>query len=282
MQFVWFDPVSLILWLSHLHQKILANLTCKPKPVWKKPQALYIVTLQTSEPQLDNADPTRQKTKHKPSKFKGLFMNSRAIPLTICEENPFVVAQEWLNLAEDSEVNDFNAMALATSDSDGLPDVRMVLLKGFDERGFVFYTNMTSAKGNEIKANPQAAINFHWKSLLRCMRARGPLVRVSEAESDAYFQSRSRGSRLASMASDQSSPLASREELLERIAKLEGQFGANDEDGEVLTRPDHWYGHRLVPLYFELWQDGQYRIHDSFVYRRKDVNAPWFVERLSP
>ena len=202
--------------------------------------------------------------------------------LRISEENPFKVAEEWIDQAKVAETVDYNAMSLATSDPDGMPNVRMVLLKGFDDRGFVFYTNMTSAKGGEILRNPKAAINFHWKSLARCLRARGQLERGTDAESDAYFQSRSRGSRLASMASDQSSPLASRADLMTRVKALEDAHGATDETGEVLTRPDHWYGHRLVPTYIEFWQDGEFRMHDRFAFRRANESDAWSVEQLKP
>jgi pyridoxamine 5'-phosphate oxidase len=204
--------------------------------------------------------------------------NSDALPLTI--------AREWLEEAKSSEAIDYNAMALATADEHGLPNVRMVLLKGFSDDdvsgGFVFYTNMTSQKGAEIRANMQAAINFHWKSAGRCLRARGKLEIVSEEESDAYFQSRSRGSRLASMASDQSSPLASREELMARVAQLEARYGKSDETGEKIPRPEHWYGHRLVPSYLEFWQDGEFRMHDRFACTRDRPGAQWVVQRLNP
>lgn len=198
--------------------------------------------------------------------------------------NPLALAEAWIAEAERTEPEDHNAMAIATADADGLPDVRMVLLKGFDadaaNGGFIFYTNMTSAKGEQILANGQAALNFHWKSNRRVLRARGALERVSEELSDAYFQSRGRGSRLASMASDQSSPLATRQGLMARVVELEAQYGADDATGEHVPRPAHWYGHKLVPESVEFWQDGQHRMHDRFRFERA-ANG-WSVARLNP
>ncbi|MEO0635754.1 MAG: pyridoxamine 5'-phosphate oxidase [Pseudomonadota bacterium] len=198
--------------------------------------------------------------------------------------NPLLLAETWISEAQETEPEDHNAMALATADQAGLPDVRMVLLKGFEADaetgGFIFYTNMTSAKGGQILANGQAAINFHWKSRRRVLRARGQLVRVSEGLSDAYFQSRSRGSRFGSTASDQSSPLAKRQDLMDRVAELEARYGEDDATGQHVPRPDHWYGHKLIPSSVEFWQDGQYRLHDRFRFER--IGGGWTVERLNP
>ncbi|MEO0496443.1 MAG: pyridoxamine 5'-phosphate oxidase [Pseudomonadota bacterium] len=198
--------------------------------------------------------------------------------------NPLMLAETWIAEAQVTEPEDHNAMAIATADADGLPDVRMVLLKGFDADaltgGFIFYTNMTSAKGGQILANGQAALNFHWKSNRRVLRARGQLERVSDDMSDAYFQSRGRGSRLASMASDQSSPLATRRELMARVDELETKFGADDATGQHVPRPNHWYGHKLVPQSVEFWQDGDHRMHNRFKFER--AGGGWSVQRLNP
>ncbi|MEN0086830.1 MAG: pyridoxamine 5'-phosphate oxidase [Pseudomonadota bacterium] len=208
--------------------------------------------------------------------------------LTVADLNPLDLAERWIAEAQATEPEDHNAMAIATADADGLPDVRMVLLKGFDadpqSGGFIFYTNMTSAKGGQILANAQAALNFHWKSNRRVLRARGRLERVSEELSDAYFQSRGRGSRLASMASDQSSALATRQELMDRVAVLENRYGSDDTTGHHVPRPDHWYGHKLVPESVEFWQDGEHRMHNRFRFERAVAGsgAGWSVERLNP
>jgi pyridoxamine 5'-phosphate oxidase len=189
--------------------------------------------------------------------------------------DPFGLFSEWLKEAERSEPNDPNAMALATVDDDGLPDVRMVLLKGFDPRGFVFFTNYESAKGRELLAHPKAALCFHWKSLRRQIRVRGPVTPVSAAEADEYFQSRERGSRIGAWASKQSRPLESRFALEKAVATYTAKFGFGD-----IPRPDFWSGFRLAPESIEFWKNGAFRLHDRIVFRR--AGAGWEKTRLYP
>ncbi len=190
---------------------------------------------------------------------------------------PFELFREWLVDAEKSEVNDPNALALATVDPDGLPNVRMVLLKGFDERGFVFYTNFESAKGRELLSAGKAAMCFHWKSLRRQVRIRGRVEQVPDAEADEYYQSRPRGSRIGAWASKQSRPLESRFALEKEVAKFTAKFAI----GEI-PRPDHWSGMRLVPTSIEFWHDRPFRLHDRVVFLRSDENADWSKDRLYP
>ncbi|WP_187334490.1 pyridoxamine 5'-phosphate oxidase [Novosphingopyxis iocasae] len=172
-------------------------------------------------------------------------------------KDPFTLFDRWLSEAEASEPNDPNAMALATADADGRPSVRMVLLKGHGEDGFVFYTNFESRKGAELAANPQASLLFHWKSLRRQIRIYGPVSRVSDDEADAYFASRARDSQIGAWASDQSRPLDERETFLDRFESYERKF----EGGDV-PRPPHWSGYRLTPERIEFWQDREYRLHE--------------------
>jgi len=189
--------------------------------------------------------------------------------------DPFAVFEEWFALAQEAEPNDPHAMALASVDAEGLPDVRIVLLNSRDARGFCFFTNFESAKGRQLLAHPQAAIVLHWKSLRRQIRMRGPLEQVSPAEADAYFASRARGSQIASSASDQSRPLESRAALLAKVDALTAQVG----DAPVV-RPAHWSGFRLVPSSMEFWKDGQYRLHDRVRFTRD--GAGWSSARLYP
>jgi pyridoxamine 5'-phosphate oxidase len=190
---------------------------------------------------------------------------------------PFGLFQSWIAEAVASEPDDPNAMAVATVDADGLPDVRMILLKGADERGFVFYTNRGSAKGRELEAAPKAALLFYWKSLHRQIRIRGPIEAVGKAEADAYFASRSRESRIGAWASDQSRPLESRATLEAAVARLTAEFA-----GKEVTRPPYWHGYRVVPLAIEFWASGAHRLHDRIVFRRTSPGAPWVKTRLYP
>ena len=188
---------------------------------------------------------------------------------------PFELFAAWLEDATASEPNDPNAVALATVDPDGLPDVRMVLLKGFDQAGFVFYTNFESAKGREILANMKAAMCFHWKSLRRQVRVRGTVEQVSDAEADAYYASRPRGSRIGAWASKQSRPLESRFALERAVA----EFTARHAIGEI-PRPQHWSGFRILPQQIEFWHDRPFRLHDRMQFTRN--GGGWEKTRLYP
>lgn len=192
-------------------------------------------------------------------------------------EDPIVLFHEWMELARDKEPEDPNAMALATADANGFPDVRMVLLKGADADGFVFYTNLESAKGLELKENPAAALCFHWKSLRRQIRVRGHVSAVSEAEADAYFASRARDSQIGAWASKQSRPLESRFALEKQVAVFAAKFGL----GKV-PRPPHWSGFRVVPVRIEFWRDRPFRLHDRLVFMRESAAERWRTERLFP
>jgi pyridoxamine 5'-phosphate oxidase len=188
---------------------------------------------------------------------------------------PWAIFRAWIAEAEKSEPNDPTAMSLATADADGLPNVRMVLLKGADERGFVFYTNAESAKGRELAANPQAALVFHWKSLRRQMRARGAVTEVSDAEADAYFASRPRDSRIGAWASQQSRPLESRFALEKAVAF----YAAKHAIGEV-PRPPYWRGYRIAPISMEFWADRPFRLHDRVMFVKRGDG--WDKARLYP
>ena len=189
---------------------------------------------------------------------------------------PFRLFGAWLEDAAKSEPNDPNGLALATVDEDGMPDVRMVLLKGFDEDGFVFYTNFESAKGREILSSMKAAMCFHWKSLRRQVRVRGPVEIVSDAEADAYFATRPRGSRIGAWASKQSRPLESRFALEKAVAEYTAKYAT----GEI-PRPKHWSGFRLVPGTIEFWHDRPFRLHDRVVFSRTSEGG-WEKTRLYP
>lgn len=190
---------------------------------------------------------------------------------------PFALFESWLEEAKASEPNDPNGMALSTVDADGMPNSRMVLLNGRSPEGFVFYTNTQSQKGEELAGQPKAAALFHWKSLRRQVRIRGTVSRVSDAEADAYFQSRPRDSRIGAWASQQSRPLESRFALEKAVASYALKFGV----GEV-PRPPHWTGFRIAPVYMEFWRDGAFRLHDRIVFRRAAPGDAWTKTRLYP
>lgn len=191
-------------------------------------------------------------------------------------DSPFEIARTWLAEAESSEMNDPNAVALATVDASGLPNVRMVLLKEIAEDGFIFYTNYGSAKGRELAENGQAAMVLHWKSLRRQIRVRGPVVREEGEKADAYYASRSLKSRLGAWASDQSQPLDSRATLMAKVAKITAQKGPNP------SRPPFWGGFRIAPVEIEFWADGAFRLHDRFVWRTTNPGGTWEIQRLNP
>ncbi|MEM8791980.1 MAG: pyridoxamine 5'-phosphate oxidase [Pseudomonadota bacterium] len=196
-------------------------------------------------------------------------------------EDPFDLARAWLAEAEKSEPNDANAIALATVDAQGLPNVRMVLLKEIEtsqiKGGFVFYTNFESAKGNELEANPKAAIVVHWKSLGRQIRVRGPVEKIGAKQADAYYNSRAYQSRIGAIASRQSRPLANRRTLMAEVAKIAARHPAKP------PRPAHWGGFRIRPVEMEFWADGDFRLHDRFRWTRlKPDTTAWTVQRLNP
>ncbi len=190
--------------------------------------------------------------------------------------DPYRRFAEWFAEAEKSEPNDPNAMALASVGPDGMPSLRMVLMKGYDRSGFVFYTNLESRKGTELAAHPKAALLFHWKSLRRQVRVQGTVAPVSDAEADEYFASRARGSQIGAWASTQSRPLAGRFELERRVAEFGVKFGL----GKV-PRPPHWSGFRISPQTIEFWADRAFRLHERIVYRPASDGA-WATERLFP
>lgn len=204
--------------------------------------------------------------KHQPELTSGDFTEA---------EEPFRLFGEWLDEATKSEPRDPTAMALATVDADGMPNVRMVLLKGLDDRGFVFYTNLTSQKGQELGTTPKAALVFYWKSLNRQIRIRGQVERVTDGEADAYFATRPRGAQIGAWASRQSAPLESRFALEKAVALYTAKFGVGS-----ISRPPHWSGFRIVPASIEFWADRPFRLHDRIVFRRD--NGAWVKTRLYP
>ncbi len=191
-------------------------------------------------------------------------------------DDPLQIAKTWLAEAETSELNDPNAIALSTVDANGLPNVRMVLLKDIAVDAFVFYTNYNSTKAQELEHAGKAAFVLHWKSLRRQIRVRGLVEKEDGAEADAYFASRSLKSRLGAWSSDQSKPLASRSALMAKVAANTARLGTNP------PRPPFWGGYRVIPVEIEFWADGSFRLHDRFVWRRQSPENKWEIERLSP
>ena len=190
--------------------------------------------------------------------------------------SPFEIIRRWQAEAWDSEPNDANAIALSTVDADGLPNVRMVLLKEIEDDAFVFYTNYESEKGRELTANPKAAFVMHWKSLRRQVRVRGTVTREEGPQADAYYNSRALESRIGAWASEQSRPLSSRSALMAEVAKQGAKHGLSPK------RPPHWGGFRIAPVEIELWADGAFRLHDRFRFVREDDGRGWQATRLAP
>jgi pyridoxamine 5'-phosphate oxidase len=193
------------------------------------------------------------------------------------ENNPLILFEDWLTLANEQESNDPSAMALASVDADGMPNVRMVLMRRHDERGFVFFTNFESQKGEELLGQNKAAACFHWKSIRKSVRIRGLIEVVSDEEADEYFFSRPLGSRIGAWASKQSRELESRFALEKQVAKYTAKFGISK-----IPRPEYWSGFRIKPLSIEFWSDGKFRLHDRFKYDRTSPDQPWSMRRLFP
>ncbi|MBB6482971.1 pyridoxamine 5'-phosphate oxidase [Rhizobium lusitanum] len=193
------------------------------------------------------------------------------------QNEPFTLFATWLREAETTEPNDPNAVALATVDKDGLPNVRMVLLKGFDSDGFVFYTNFESQKGQEILSQKKAAMCFHWKSLRRQVRLRGLVEVVTDKEADEYYKTRARGSRIGAWASKQSRPLEGRFALEKAVAEYTARYAIGD-----IPRPPYWSGFRIRPLSIEFWHDRQFRLHDRIEFRRDVPEGAWQKVRMYP
>ena len=192
-------------------------------------------------------------------------------------DEPLRLFAAWFEEARRAEPVNPDAMTLATVDADGLPNARMVLLKAFDERGFVFYTNADSVKGHELAAAPKAALTLYWKSLQRQVRLRGAVEAVAEAEADAYFATRSRMAQIGAWASKQSAALESRLTFEQAIARFTAKFAAG-----AVPRPPYWVGYRVVPVEIEFWQERPFRLHDRIVFTREGVGAPWTKTRLYP
>ena len=209
--------------------------------------------------------------------FDGSYEASHKSVDFVSADDPNELFQQWMTDAEKSEINDANAMALGSVDGDGMPNVRMVLLKEAAETGFVFYTNLGSTKAAELMDNPNAALCFHWKSLRRQIRVRGAISAVEAMEADTYFESRAKASKIGAWASKQSQALESRMAFEKRIAKFTAEFGV----GRV-PRPEFWSGFRLVPIEIEFWHDRPYRLHDRVVFKRGSSKQSWTKTRLYP
>lgn len=192
-------------------------------------------------------------------------------------DDPMAQFAAWYQEARAKEINDPDGMAVATVDEHGLPNLRMVLMKAFDARGFVFYTNFESAKGRELLASRKAALLFHWKSLRRQVRVRGAVSVVTDAEADAYFATRPKDAQIGAWASAQSRPMHGRFEFEKEIARYAAKYALSKVD-----RPPHWSGFRVTPLEIEFWRDRRFRLHDRVVYRRPSADAPWAASRLYP
>ena len=197
------------------------------------------------------------------------------IKLINVKEDPIILFSEWFEEAKQKEINDPNAMNLSTISENLMPSSRIVLLKSFDKNGFVFYTNVESKKGNSINLNPQVSLNFHWKSLLRQIRIEGIAKLVTDKEADEYFNSRPEESKIGAWASDQSSELKTREELIDKIKKYTEKYKA-----KIIPRPLHWTGFRVEPLLIEFWQDMPFRLHDRVEYKKN--NNSWLIKGLYP
>lgn len=193
------------------------------------------------------------------------------------KDDPFTLFDAWMEEAKKAEANEPNAMSIATVDANGVPNVRMVLLKAADRNGFVFYTNLESAKGNELAQNAHAALCFHWKSLGKQVRARGAVAKVSDAEADAYFASRPKDSQIGAWASAQSRPMEGRFAFEKEIAKVAAKYAL-----AKVPRPPFWSGFRVTPIEIEFWRNRPFRLHDRLVYRRGTPSEPWRTERLFP
>ena len=212
-----------------------------------------------------------------PTEAEHLAHEGTAEPAFEESSDPVALFVEWLQAASKSEPSDPNAMTLATVDADGLPDARTVLLKGVDEDGFVFYTNLESAKGEELRASPRAALLFHWKSLRRQVRVRGSVTRVTDEEADAYFATRARASQIGAWASIQSRPMEDPLALEKAVAAFGLKFGL-----APVPRPPHWSGFRLTPVAMEFWRARRFRLHERVTFSRPGPHAPWSRARLYP